>query len=101
MALKLFTKKAVLVLSVVNNNSVTKIHNITYTTYSYCLKVVTSSQQINQWASNDMVVQTLSYVVPASTTTANDVGITLCSQALSSAQSVPTFKIFNEAFKSR
>ena len=40
MAFKLFNKKTVFVLCVVNNNSVTKIHNITYTTYSYCLKVV-------------------------------------------------------------
>lgn len=41
------------------------------------------------------------YVVPASTTTAFDEGLTRCPQALSSGKSCPTFKILNEAFKSR
>ena len=40
MALKLFTKKAVLVLFVINDNSVTKIHSLAYVTYSHCCKII-------------------------------------------------------------
>ena len=40
-------------------------------------------------------------VVPASATTANGVGVTLCPQALISAQSVPTLKMLIAEFKSR
>ena len=37
--------------------------------------------------------QELPSVVPASSTTANNVGLTLCSQALGLAQSVPTVSL--------
>jgi len=43
-------------------------------------------------ASSDIVVQNLPHIVPASSTTAND-GLTLCPQALGSAQSVPTVSL--------
>lgn len=40
-------------------------------------------------------------IVSASSTTAfTSEGLTLCPQALSSAQSVPTFKMFNDALRS-